>query len=41
MWFNVVERWHDFLNVLWPVFFMSGLLVACFKFWLWLFGVAH
>lgn len=38
VWFNTVERWHDFVNVALPVFFMSGLIVACFRFWLWLFG---
>lgn len=39
VWFNTVERWHDFVNVALPVFLMSGLIVACFRFWLWLFGV--
>lgn len=35
MRFALVERWYDFINVLWPIFMVSGLLVACFKFWLW------
>lgn len=38
IWFNTVERWHDFVNVALPVFMVSGLLVACFRFWLWVFG---
>lgn len=39
VWFDLVERWHDLLNILLPIFIVSGLLVACFRFWLWLFGV--
>lgn len=35
MRFALVERWHDFVNVLWPIFMVSGLLVACLKFWWW------
>jgi len=37
MRFELVERWYDFINVLWPIFMVSGLLVACFKFWIWVF----
>lgn len=33
--FDLIERAADVWNVFLPVFFMSGLLVACFKFWLW------
>lgn len=33
--FAMEERFYDFLNVLLPIFMVSGLLVACFKFWFW------
>lgn len=38
MRFALVERWYDFVNVLWPIFMVSGLLVACFKFWWWVWS---
>ncbi len=40
MWFNAVERWHDFVNILLPIFMVTGLLVACLRFWMWVFGVS-
>ena len=32
------ERLFDMFNIVWPIFLVSGILVACFKFWLWLFA---
>lgn len=33
--FHAVERWHDLLNVIFPVFVMTGLVAVCARFWLW------
>lgn len=32
-WDRLLDLWNIFL----PIFLTSGLLVACFKFWLWVF----
>lgn len=37
--FDAIERAYDFANIALPIFLVSGLLVACFRFWLWFFGV--
>lgn len=40
MRYNVTERFYDLVNITVPIFLVMGILVACFRFWTWLFGVA-
>lgn len=37
--FAAIERAYDLAAIFWPIFLTAGLLVGCFRFWLWLFGV--
>lgn len=33
-WERIIDLW----NISLPIFLTSGILVACFKFWLWVFS---
>lgn len=37
MWFGLKERAYDALNVTLPIFIVTGILVACVRFWMWVF----
>lgn len=38
LWISAKERLLDLWNIALPIFLVSGLLVACFRFWFWLWG---
>jgi len=35
--FEMKERAFDLMNISLPIFITSGIVVACVKFWLWVF----
>lgn len=35
---SFIDRLRDLGNLAFPIFVTSGLLVACFKFWIWVFA---
>ena len=35
---SFIDKMRDLANLAFPIFVTSGLLVACFKFWLWVFA---
>lgn len=38
MRFGAIERFHDVLNVALPIFLVSGILLVCVRFWVWILG---
>jgi hypothetical protein len=38
MRFNAIERAHDLLNIVLPIFLVSGILLGSVRLWFWLYG---
>lgn len=39
VWMGFKERMFDLAMISFPVFTMTGLIAACAKFWMWVFGL--
>lgn len=35
--FTIRETIIDLVGIVWPTFFLTGLIAACAKFWMWVF----
>jgi len=38
LYLHTLDKIRDLANMVFPIFIVSGIVVACFRFWLWVFG---